>query len=407
MENLEKIYTDKFEIYSILNSLAISGNKPKKDNFYIDIIGNDFSYSEEKAQSIFKEIESFFVKEIYYDCEIDNETETLKTSFLESYCEICNKKIKEHEYYILYRFNRAKELSEFNVGLLNKFFLPASIKVIDELKDNLNNVIPFVGSGVSKELGFPLWLEMLWLAKEQIPEKHHPIFDLYYEKGNIDDLIKIIKDTTVSLNTDRKIKQKLVLPQFKNKLSKENYEKSIAHHILMLERPYVITTNYDQALEIINAEFELGYEESKNLSDFSGFEVLEDSKFIFHIHGDITNLDTMIVTNTDYEEMYKNNNNEKIITGLIMRNSLLFMGFSLNDKYFSKEFTKICKANKNYVTNYMICLEGEPLDGIIKENIDYITMLTTSIGKDKYDTTEQYRFILEYIKGQLYLINDK
>lgn len=407
MENLEKIYTENFEIYSILNALAISGNRPKKDSFYINIIGNFFSYSEEKAQSIFQEIESFFVKEINYDCEIDNETETLKSSILESNCEICNKKIKEHEYYILYRFNREKELSEFNFRLLKKFFTPISIKVIDELKDNLNDVIPFVGSGVSKELGFPLWLEMLWHARSMIPVEHHPTFDFYYEKGNIDDLIKFIKDTTVSLNTDRKIKQKLVLPQFKNKPSKESYENSIAHQILMLERPYVITTNYDQALETINAEFELGYEESKNLSDFSGFEVLKENKFIFHIHGDITNLDTMIVTNTDYEEMYKNNDNEKIITGLIMRKSLLFMGFSLNDKYFSKEFTEICKANKNYVTNYMICLEGEPLNGIIEENIDYITMLTTSIGKGKYDTTEQYRFILEYIKGQLYLINDK
>lgn len=406
MEKLDKIYENQFEIYELLNTIAINGKKPKTKIFFLNIIKQVYSCDDTKAKLIFEQVEDVFSKKINYFCEIEEETETFSSTFLQEICNICNEKVENHEHFILYKFDKEKELSDFNTSLLEKFFFAESVPVVKDLKSNFSSLIPFIGAGISKELGFPLWLEMLKSAKKTLADVHHHTFDTYYERGDIDKLIEFIKDFSSSLNTDKKIKKELILPQVRLNLSKDIIKNSTAHYILKLDSPYVITTNYDKALEKINTEFNLNYNESKNLYNFSGFEDLDKDKFIFHIHGDISHLDTMIVTNDDYETMYKDSENKRVLTGLIMRSSLLFMGFSLNDQYFSKEFSKICLANKDYAKNYMICLENGATSNLIKENINYITIKTSSINKNQYDSAEQYRYLLNYIKGQIFIKTD-
>lgn len=303
----------------------------------------------------------------------------------------------------MYKFDKKKELSDFNNSLLQKFFLPESISVIKALKSNFNNIVPFVGAGISKDLGLPLWLEILYLAKEQLAPEHHNTFEAYYNKGDIDKLIDFIQDFSPLLDSDKKMKNKLIRPQVRIKLVEGIAENSTAHYILKLNSPYIITTNYDTLLEQINTEFHLKYDESKNLNNFSGFDDLDKEKFIFHIHGDINDTDSMIVTKNDYKNMYDDKKSQLVLTGLIMRKSLLFMGFSLNDEYFSNEFSDICAANKDYATNYMICLETQSSNNLIKDNINYITIKTKSINKDPYDAKEQYRYLLNYINGQIFV----
>lgn len=405
MENLEKIYQSNFKLYGLLNSFAISGNKFKKTSFFINIIMQVYLCTEDAAEAVLKEkeVDEFFVKKINYICEIEDENETLCATVLQENCSICNKKVENHEHFLLYKFDKKKELSDYNSSLLQKFFSPESIPVITELKSDFSSVIPFVGAGISKELGLPLWLEILRLAKEKLAFKYHDTFDTFYDKGNIDKLIDLIKELIPLLNTDKKIKKNLILPQVKLKLAEGIAENSTAHYILKLNSSYVITTNYDSLLEQINTEFHLNYDESKTLNTFSGFDDLDKEKFIFHIHGDINDTDSMIVTKDDYKNMYDNKKRQRVLTGLIMRKSLLFMGFSLNDEYFSKEFSDICLANKDYATNYMICLENQTSTNLIKENINYIIINTKSIDKDSYDAKEQYRYLLNYINGQIFI----
>lgn len=402
METLDKIYQNDFNLYEVLNSFANSGNKFRKKSFFIDIIIQVYSCNRSEAATLWEEVDMFFSKKISYICEIEDESETLFSTFLQENCTICNKKINEHENFLLYQFVKKKELSDFNNNLLKNFFLPGSIPVIKLLKSNFNNLIPFVGAGISKDLGLPLWLEMLYSARDHIASIYYDTFDFYYDSKDINKLIGFIQDISLTLDSDKKIKKLLILPQVRIKLNESIATNSIAHHILKLNSPYVITTNYDMLLEQINTKFSLGYDESKNLNNFSGFDDLDKEKFIFHIHGDVNDADSMIVTENDYIKMYDEQKNKKVLTGLIMRKSLLFMGFSLNDKYFLNEFSDICAANKDYATNYMICLENQPPTNLIRENINYITMRTVSINKDPYDSKEQYRYLLNYINGHIF-----
>lgn len=403
MENLERIYQNNYDLYELLNSFAINGNKFYEKSFYINIIKQLRSCSDDQAALIFKESDGFFEKKIHYICEIQDEPEIFYASVMQESCRECEEKVEDHESSIVYKFNKKTELSDYNSSLLHKNFSPESIPVVEDLKSNFYKIIPFIGAGISKELDLPLWLEILQTAKDKLVDDHHSTFDFYCKLGDIDKLINFIQDVIPLYDTDKKLKKDLILPQVRRKFQKEHLENSTAHYILKLDSPYIITTNYDRILEQINTTFYLNYDESKNLNNFSGFDDLDKTKYIFHIHGDVNDIDSMIVTKNDYKLMYENDSSQRTLTALISRKSLLFMGFSLNDKYFSKEFSNICAANKDYAKNYMICLEGQSSADLIKENINYITIQTQSIGKNAYDAKEQYKFLLNYINGQIFI----
>ncbi|WP_283657062.1 SIR2 family protein [Enterococcus faecium] len=62
---------------------------------------------------------------------------------------------------------------------------------------------------------------------------------------------------------------------------------SIITDILKLDAEYIITTNYDDLLEKTSLLLCSGYEESRDISSFQGFESLDETQYIFHIHGTI------------------------------------------------------------------------------------------------------------------------
>ncbi|MDV7746282.1 SIR2 family NAD-dependent protein deacylase [Enterococcus mundtii] len=165
---------------------------------------------------------------------------------------------------------------------------------------------------------------------------------------------------------------------------------------------YILTTNYDKLIEKTDALKNNLYSKSKNILTFEGFQMLEDSQFIFHIHGDIDLLGSMVVTNSDYETLYENEANKRILTGLINKRSMLFLGFSLKDKYFSEEFTNICESNKGYCTNYFVMINGN--EGLKSEilrtnNVDFVNIKTSS--PNDYNIKEQFEFFVDYILGEI------
>jgi SIR2-like domain len=47
----------------------------------------------------------------------------------------------------------------------------------------------------------------------------------------------------------------------------------------------------------------------------------------------------MVVTTKDYEEVYSNDKNKSILSGIMAQKSFLFIGFSFNDKYIDDIYT--------------------------------------------------------------------
>lgn len=188
-------------------------------------------------------------------------------------------------------------------------------KYIDFLAQELekNKLVIFVGAGVSMNSGLPNWKNLvkkfangLGIEKENYTsEEFLEIPEIYY-------------------NTFGKIRYYEILEtEFNN-----SYLPNSVHDTLKkLDLNYVITTNYDNLIEdslnkekkydIIKKEEELAYSKS--------------NKMIIKMHGDIENRNT-VLKKSDYDAY-----EEKFplittfIKGLFTTNTVMFIGYSLND----------------------------------------------------------------------------
>lgn len=397
-KQLEQLLIDNQTVYKALNVIALEKQEFRTGSYYTKII-KKYTDNNINEIEIFKELIKLkmFERKIMYKCGEEN----YEAELLERYCVNCNNKVLEHEYDDMFMPIFHVELSKYNEKLLLQYFDADSKIVMDDIQKNVEKVIPFVGSGISKTAGLPLWLEMFEIAKNKIPKEYLPYFDLQIESKNIDKIIETIIDVHPLVSNDKDLKKEIIIPQVKRKITNDVLLNSVIPEILSLESDYIITTNYDNLLEKTSRILELDYEESRNIDSFQGFESLEESNYIFHIHGTIDNFDSMVVTNKDYENLYDSEEKKRILAGLINKRSMLFLGFSMNDAYFSNEFGKICDSNRGYCTNYYVMINGDrkSKDELLKtSNVRFI-----NIKSENYEVKKQYEFMFDYIVGNIFI----
>lgn len=397
---LEKYLIRNEPTYLSLNTIAINIQGVSQREKFINYF---FVYlNKQESEQLFLELinEGLIQQSIQYECS----DEFHSAIVLQGNCEYCKQKIEEHEYYNMFEINFKEELRKWNMNLMDSYFKNGSDVVIRDLRNNLHRVIPFVGAGISKTLGFPLWKELFLRARDDIPEKYVAVFDKRYEDGDIDKLIECILDFNPLIQDEKDLKSRIIKPQIIKKLTDEEITNSILPNLLGLDTEYILTTNYDNSLEQCNTLKENGYDVTNNILNFEGFENLLNQKYIFHLHGDISQLDSMIVTNEDYERLYSEEKNRRILTGLISRYSMLFLGFSLSDHYFSKELKNISDSNSGYGTNYMVLINGDAsiekkvLDS---NNVKFINVVANIKDDDSYDVRAQYDFLFNFLCGNI------
>ncbi|MGL4695737.1 SIR2 family protein [Enterococcus larvae] len=399
-KQLEKYLVESEENYLALNSIAINITHACRKEKFVDCM---YNYLEEEiAIKLFDNLvkDNLLKISIQYECD----DEFYSAIVLEETCGYCEDKVKNHEYYLLYEIEFSDALREYNLNLLKKYFSADSHVVLCSLRENLHKVIPFVGAGLSKSLGFPLWKELFLSARDGILDEFVPVFNKKYEDGDIDKLIEFILDFHPLIKDEKDLKNKIIKPQISKKIAAVDIDCSILPNLLSLDTEYILTTNYDNTLEQCNQRVEAGYDVSRNVLNFEGFENLEDQKYIFHIHGDINMLDSMIVTKQDYEELYSKEENKRILTGLISKYSMLFLGFSMNDQYFSQELKSISDSNRGYGTNYMVLInsnshiEKSILDS---NNVKFINMIAEMDDNKNYEVKNQYKFLFNFLNGNI------
>ncbi|EMF0525542.1 SIR2 family NAD-dependent protein deacylase [Enterococcus hirae] len=396
-EKLEKLCINNEKWYALLNIVALNGDKYFREKHYLFLIKKYMT--DENSEAILKKLleQKMLKRKISYECD----DEIYDAELLEKKCEICGNKVLEHEYFELYSPSYLSELSAYNIQLFEKYFDSDSKIVMEDIQKNIDRVIPFVGSGISKSVGLPLWLELFKKARDKISDDYKPYFDLQYESKNVDKIINVIKEAHPLICNDKDLKKELVVPAVNKRIKNEVLLNSIIPDVLKLDAEYIITTNYDDLLEKTSQLLSLGYEESRDISSFQGFESLDETQYIFHIHGSIKNYDSMVVTNEDYANLYDSEDKKRILSGLINKHSMLFLGFSMNDTYFSDEFGKICESNKGYCTNYYVMINGdrEEKDELLKTtNVRFI-----NIKSADFDIKNQYKFMIDYILGNIYI----
>lgn len=197
-----------------------------------------------------------------------------------------------------------------------------------------NRLILFVGAGISKDSGYPLWGKFIKSFADELYGK---------DKNYKFDYLKIPQ---YYYNTFGKIKyEDKILESFNKHNARPN---PIHKQIDRISPKHIITTNYDTLIEDQLNSGILKYEVIKKDSDVPNSKL---GNYIIKMHGDI-NERNFVLKEDDY---YNYNINfpviSQLIQSLIVNNTLLFIGYSLSDTTFNSIYRLISNQLGNNVNN--------------------------------------------------------
>lgn len=195
-------------------------------------------------------------------------------------------------------------------------------------------IVPFIGAGLSSPFNLPSWGKLIeLLMKKTVGVTYHPFIQEYIDKYEYDLALTLIsKSANLS---DREI-QEFVVRIIEEELV-EVFDDSIHNYsdLSSLNFPAFLTTNYDNLL------FEYLYSKrftSHSLKDttLSSQEItnLEKYKRIWHLHGNINETGSIVLTKQQYDELYDNEKFKTLFSLFCGQYTMLFLGFSLSDEYF-------------------------------------------------------------------------
>ncbi|MNP98521.1 hypothetical protein D3C85_111390 [compost metagenome] len=213
---------------------------------------------------------------------------------------------------------------------------------MEELLHNYksNNVILFIGAGVSQNLGLPSWSSLIDIIAAELgfdPEVYQTYGDFlalaeYYilKKGNIGKLRSWM---------DREW----------HNIDRSKFESSLIHEYIAKGKfPIIYTTNYDNWIEEAHELYNIKYNKIVNVSDLANTH--HSTKEIVKFHGDFSEDDSIVLSESNYFERLKFESPLDIkLRSDILSKSVLFIGYSLSDTNIRQLFYKLTNLwNKHH-----------------------------------------------------------
>jgi hypothetical protein len=205
---------------------------------------------------------------------------------------------------------------------------------------------PFLGAGACAGV-LPLGSE---IAAEWADEYDYPFQDTH----NLVRVAQYLSIKGLANTPKRKIRDK-----FSDKLPDFNNPNEPHRVVADLELPVYITTNYDdfmmKALERVFpkrtprrevCQWYMAHRQKKKLMRRSVLKPTPDEPLVFHLHGTLEEVESMVLTEDDYLDflMYISEDKDLIparIEEAFASSSMLFMGYSLEDMNFKVLFRKL------------------------------------------------------------------
>ena len=209
----------------------------------------------------------------------------------------------------------------------NNFFLETIIDAV-----NNDKLILFIGSGISKLCGLPLWKELaLSLLEACAKDKKCKFTYNDYEQfiNSISDereLISIAKDILHDAYGNDNTFYKLFTKYLRSENTKK--AKKIQNLIFNLAKK-IITTNADEVLDNNLTNNSIIYK----ITDFDKYKT-NHKRLVIHIHGSIKSAESLIFTTSDYLKRYADDNFRNAIKELFANSSeytILFLGYGCRE----------------------------------------------------------------------------
>ena len=202
-------------------------------------------------------------------------------------------------------------------------------------------LVPFIGSGVSlsvKQDLFPTWIELLKkMAQSLIKEENEDaasIVNAYCKPKNLD----LLKAADVAYDKLGKAGfNDVMVKQFElDRDQHPDIDLSLPKAIWDLKPKLVITTNYDGVLSWSNPKAKTLLNSHKSeLSRLNG-DAKPERPTIWHLHGHISSLDSLIIAPSQYTKLYCGTNQIEEYAAamarlrlLLVDSRLLFIGFGM------------------------------------------------------------------------------
>lgn len=184
-------------------------------------------------------------------------------------------------------------------------------------------ILPFVGAGMSKPSGFPMWGAFLKELAQNDPGVLDQV-EQAIEEGRFSDAAQIISD---------ELDENMLAEQIENYFAGQVFSPEGPVRLVPdLFKLGCVTTNFDHVLEKVYEHNEQAFAQV-----FSGSSIIDapretasGANVLFKIHGSATSRNGRVLTTVEYNSAY---GNERTVPGtlnhLITNRSLLFIGCSL------------------------------------------------------------------------------
>ena len=254
-------------------------------------------------------------------------------------------------------------------------------------------VVPFVGAGMSKAMGMPLWAEALKQLLTRLPAADAPAITALIDSGQYLAAAQALVDhdpvqTTNFVRTIYRVQKikldgpMLLLPRF--------------------AKGCVVTTNFDDAIEQTyrrdKVEFS-GYMHGTQEHNFLP-RLVRGDRCILKLHGDAENPATHILTQAQYADAYGDPFDfhkplPKALRQIFVSQSLLFLGCSLDQDWTLELFDRAKAADEYAIPNHYAILPV-PADAQTKQQKES-RLLTLNIQPLWYPG-DQHEFVGKFLQ---------
>ncbi len=190
-------------------------------------------------------------------------------------------------------------------------------------------VVPFIGAGMSKPSGYPLWGKALKDISERIDGLNKDEIETKLASFEYFDVAQLLWDKE-SAQVKSYIRNKFS----NNNLGAEEVVGAISY-LDQISKGCVITTNFDGLVEKVIGRGNLeGYMHGRQQGNKFVSRLIKGDRCILKLHGDAEDYETYVFTNEQYNEAYGNPLDftkplPKALRQIFVANSMIFLGCSL------------------------------------------------------------------------------
>ena len=256
-------------------------------------------------------------------------------------------------------------------------------EIINAIDDN--RLLLFVGAGVSKLIGYPLWIELAKGLVDKCVQKG--VVSLSEKEILLSGSFNPMQIVTIASKRLDGVENKLGISSVVEQLDdKAEYEKGLANKIALFLSNYyspIITTNADRSLELSEP-----LKDRVVLPSFEKYNEDYNDLSIMHLHGSVEDPESMVFTSQQYARAYTFEApfGRQLIKLFDKDWTILFIGYGVGEFDLLRYFLK-----KKDVTRRLFMLSGYLDKDAIKLQFDSeyydslgITLLPYSREKEDY-----------------------